>query len=118
MILTYITDNRIYVIILLSLAILNILDGYSTYLVVKNGSLKNEKNPIARLIFKKMGLSKGIILAKSIILISLFVYYNLYKTSDIVTIISLSAMNILYMLVVINNYKIYFSIKKNRKFWT
>lgn len=107
---------RILVIILAVIfSFLNILDGHSTYLVVSNSSLKNEKNPIARFIFRKIGLKPGIISIKSLSILVVVFALIFYKSLISELLISLSIADVLYTLVVINNYKVYKKVKKRKE---
>ncbi len=46
------------------LVVLNILDGVSTWKVVKPNHYHRERNPVARWMFTKLGITRGIILAE------------------------------------------------------
>lgn len=46
------------------LVVLNVLDGVSTWKVVRPKHLHRERNPVARWIFAKLGLLPGILLAE------------------------------------------------------
>lgn len=46
------------------LVVLNLLDGFSTWKVVKPAHLSRELNPLARWMFSKLGIVRGIILAE------------------------------------------------------
>ena len=86
--------------------ILNILDGHSTFNVIKLSSYKSEKNPVARFFIKKLGALWGIITIKlvSLIVVLIMLYsYNrqLARDFNIVMIIA----DIFYTYVVIHNYK-------------
>jgi cytochrome bd-type quinol oxidase subunit 2 len=88
--------------------ILNILDAHSTWLVIRPNHYRREKNPVARWVFKKLGLPRGIIIFKIAIfaiLIPVGVYYAVLEplTLNIVLIVA----NIVFGLVVHNNYRIY-----------
>ena len=86
--------------------ILNILDGHSTYRVVSIGSYKNEKNPIARFLIKKLGVLKGIILIKMLSILTVFIM--LFKYSKMFTKefnITMLIADIFYTWVVVHNYK-------------
>ena len=88
--------------------ILNILDAHSTWLVIRPNHYRREKNPVARWVFKKLGLPRGIIIFKIAIfaiLIPAGVYYAVLEplTLNIVLIVA----NIVFGLVVHNNYRIY-----------
>jgi cytochrome bd-type quinol oxidase subunit 2 len=88
--------------------ILNILDAHSTWLVIRPHHYGRERNPVARWVFKKLGLPRGIIIFKIAIfaiLIPAGVYYATLEplTLNIVLIVA----NIVFGLVVYNNYRIY-----------
>lgn len=103
--------------ILISLFILlNVLDAHSTIKVVRNGSEKNEFNPIARFLFKKIGLFAGIAILKSIIilLIYLIISYYKYMQNEIYTILIFA--NLIYAMVVFHNYRTYRKILKYKEF--
>ncbi len=92
----------------------NILDAHSTYLVVNNTSLRSEKNPIARILFKTFGIIKGMIILKSIIVIVLILIFFVYPLTNHELHIILSISILVYLAVVLNNYRIYFRLKKHR----
>lgn len=46
------------------LVALNSLDGYSTWKVLKPHHYRRERNPLARRIFQKLGIPRGIIVAE------------------------------------------------------
>ncbi len=46
------------------LVVLNSLDGYSTWKVLKPHHYRREHNPLARRIFQKLGIPRGIIVAE------------------------------------------------------
>ena len=104
------------IILIIIFAILNIFDGISTYLVVSNSSLRSERNPFARFVFKTIGLKTGIIVLKSISILIIPLYYIFRKPSYTDVSIVLSIANVLYIYVVINNYKHFFRIRKRREF--
>ncbi|MCB5224092.1 MAG: hypothetical protein WCY21_00530 [Candidatus Cloacimonadaceae bacterium] len=52
------------IILYLILVLLNILDGVSTWKVVRPRHLHRERNPVARWMFAKLGLLPGLILAE------------------------------------------------------
>ena len=64
------------------LVILNALDGYSTWKVVRPSHFQREHNPLARAIFSKLGLLRGIILAELVwIGIISLVFFLLWKNA-------------------------------------
>ena len=93
-------------------SILNILDGHSTYLVVHNSSLRSERNPFARFIFKLFGLKPGIIILKSVSVIMLPVIYIFFRSLRYELNLVITFANAFYIFVVWNNYRNYNKIKK------
>ncbi len=91
--------------------LLNLLDAHSTYSVVKNSDLRSEKNPIARYLFRKMGIIKGMIFLKmiSVFLIPLMVWT--YREDPKSINLFLIIINFLYVAVVSNNYRIVKKLK-------
>jgi len=94
---------------LLSLFILlNLLDAHSTWLVMRPHYFSRERNPIARWFFHKLGIPRGIIIFKTIILGILIPAMGFYAGHDPFTInIVLLVSDLVFILVVIHNYRIY-----------
>jgi len=89
--------------------ILNLLDAHSTWLVVKPGNYRREKNPLARFVMRKMGLVPGIITLKGLLLIPLtYVAIDYLKDDPKSYLLVFSIANLIYTFVVSNNYRIYF----------
>ncbi|MBW6515469.1 MAG: hypothetical protein K0B81_02495 [Candidatus Cloacimonetes bacterium] len=86
--------------------LLNFFDGHSTYKVVMKTSIRNERNPIARFIFKIFGPALGIIVLKLILipLVFLMFYYFRFRNTDMNIILILA--NFFYLSVVIHNYNV------------
>ena len=101
----------------LLLAVLNILDAISTHKVVKIGSNNNERNPLARFLFKKIGALPAMIILKGIaILITAYIAINYREFEpDIHTYIII--INAFYLWIVINNYKVLKQIKSRQKIY-
>lgn len=88
--------------------ILNILDGHSTWLVIRPHHYSREKNPIARWVFKKLGLPGGIIIFKSFILSGLGLLMMILGDLAILYLnIVLSVADLVFLGVVIHNYRIW-----------
>jgi len=47
--------------------IVNIFDAHSTYLVLKPNHYHRERNPLARWVFRKLGIPQGIIIFKGVL---------------------------------------------------
>ncbi len=92
--------------------LLNIMDGHSTFLVVSNSSLKSERNPLARTLFRLIGLKTGIMLLKFFsVFIILTAYIFVKELRSELNIVLLIA-NLFYLFVVTNNYRNYRNIQK------
>lgn len=88
--------------------LLNLLDAHSTYIVMRPHHFGRERNPIARWIFRKLGIPRGIIIFKTLLLALLIPAMGFYAGNDLFTInIVLIVGNIVFALVVWNNYRIY-----------
>ncbi|PKN79589.1 MAG: hypothetical protein CVU48_04940 [Candidatus Cloacimonetes bacterium HGW-Cloacimonetes-1] len=87
---------------------LNVLDAHSTWLVIRPNNYSGERNPIARWVFRKLGIPRGIVIFKCVllaILIPCVIYYAVY---DVFTInIVLVVADLLFLWVVYHNYKHY-----------
>lgn len=93
--------------------ILNILDGHSTYLVMRPDHYRRERNPVARFVFRKIGIPNGIILFKAVLLSILIPAMGFYAGNDLFTInIVLLSSNGVFSYVVIHNYRLYKKIQK------
>lgn len=105
--------NMFFYPLIIIFIILNILDGHSTLKVISKTSIKSEKNPVARFLFKLVGPLTGIICLKSILIpvIILMMYYFYYKLLDMIIILIIA--NFFYLAVVIHNYKVFNRITKN-----
>lgn len=99
-------SNTLFLIMVALFVILNILDGHSTYKVVSKTSFKNEKNPIARLIFKLLGPLAGIIILKSILIPIIFLMFYYFSFRKVEMNIILVLANFFYLSVVIHNYNV------------
>lgn len=96
--------------------ILNLMDGHSTFLVVRPDNFGREKNPFARFIMKKMGLIPGIITLKSLLILPLTLVALDFIRKDVKSyFLVFSIADLLYGLVVCNNYRIYGNMRKRKK---
>lgn len=92
--------------------LLNILDGHSTWLVVRPDHYERERNPIARWVFRKLRLPRAIPLFKALLLLILaFVIWH-WRSDKVTLNIALSIGNVLFIFVVWHNYKVYRRIKR------
>jgi hypothetical protein len=92
--------------------LLNVLDGHSTYLVMRPNHYRRERNPVARFFFRKLGIPNGIIIFKAVLLAILMPAMGFYAGNDLYTInIVLLIFNVIFALVVIHNYHLYKKIQ-------
>lgn len=87
--------------------LLNILDGHSTWQVIKPNHYSRERNPVARWIFRKLGIPRGIVVFKVVLLLILaaaFAWYAAYDT--LILNVILIVADIVFLLVVIHNYRV------------
>ncbi len=105
----------VFILLLFTFIALNILDIHSTFLVVTNTSIRSEKNPIARFFLKRLGVKRGLITLKMILLpvIVLMAWYYPHSRKEIIGVLLLS--NFLYLAVVANNYRIFRRIVHRRR---
>lgn len=101
-----------FIILLVIFLILNGFDIDSTIRVVRLSSMRSEKNPVARFIFRKFGLIKGVIILKSIIIFLIPLMIWVFFTDAYGINLTLLIADIFYMIVVINNYWNYKKVKK------
>ncbi|MDP8219705.1 MAG: DUF5658 family protein [Candidatus Stygibacter frigidus] len=100
----------------LLLVLLNVLDGISTWKVVKRGSNKNEKNPLARFLLNLMGPIPAMIILKGIaIIIILYISIN-YQDFEPEVHTLMIILNAIYLYIVLHNYKVLRIMKSRRTF--
>ena len=88
--------------------ILNVLDGHSTYLVIRPDCYHRERNPLARFIFRKLKVPAGIIIFKTVILAIVIPVIAYYAAWDAFTInVVMLVADLLFLWVVRHNYRIY-----------
>ncbi|HOA30218.1 MAG TPA: DUF5658 family protein [Candidatus Cloacimonadota bacterium] len=93
--------------------ILNVLDAHSTFLVMRPAHFKRERNPVARWVFKKLGLPRGIIIFKTVLLAILIPAMGFYAGNDLFTInIVLIVCDLVFILVVKHNYRVYQRVRQ------
>lgn len=93
--------------------IVNILDAHSTFMVLRPHYYERERNPIARWVFRKLGIPSGIIIFKVALLSILIPAMAFYAGNDLLTInIVLVVSNLVFALVVHNNYLVYRKIRR------
>jgi hypothetical protein len=95
--------------------LLNILDAHSTYLVLKPHHYEREKNPIARWVFRKLKIPRGIVIFKVLLMSVLIVAISYYAAWDPLTInIAMLIADILFLVVVMHNYRIARRIRRSK----
>ncbi|HPX09979.1 MAG TPA: DUF5658 family protein [Candidatus Cloacimonas sp.] len=93
--------------------LLNILDGHSTYLVLKPDKYQREKNPLARWIFQKLKIPAGIIIFKTVLMTILILSISYYTAWEPLTVnIAMLISDLLFLFVVLHNYHLYFRLSR------
>jgi hypothetical protein len=92
--------------------ILNILDGHSTYIVLRPNHYAREKNPVAKWVFRKLGILRGIIIWKTLLLSALiYLMFTQYLTEPYMLNIILLVANVFFLWVVVHNYRVHRKLK-------
>ncbi len=87
--------------------LLNVLDAHSTWNVLKPDHYNRERNPVARWVFRKLGIPRGIIIFKVVLLLILAIAFAFVASSATFTLnIILIIADLIFLLVVIHNYRI------------
>ncbi|MGB4261619.1 MAG: DUF5658 family protein [Candidatus Cloacimonas acidaminovorans] len=93
--------------------LLNILDGHSTYLVLKPDKYHREKNPLARWVFQKLKIPAGIIIFKTILMSILILAIAYFSAWEPLTVnIAMLIADLLFLVVVLHNYHLYFRLSR------
>jgi hypothetical protein len=106
-ILTGLSGEKLLLAQCMAFFILNILDGISTWLVLKPDHYERERNPIARWVFRKLKLPYAIIFFKALLLsfMGVFIAYNWKEALTINT--GLLFGNLLFIFVVRHNFRVH-----------
>lgn len=104
----HLTNSTFTLILSILFLLLNVLDAHSTWLVLRPHHYYRERNPVARWAFRKLKIPGGIIIYKTILLCILIPCIAYYSAWDAFTInIVLCVANLLFLLVVLHNYRIW-----------
>jgi hypothetical protein len=95
--------------------VLNTLDGYSTWLVMKPDHYERERNPIARWVFRRLKLPAGILLFKVMILSFLGVFIAYWWSEALTLNTGLLFGNLLFIIVVLHNFRVHKRYEKHKK---
>ncbi len=87
--------------------ILNALDGYSTWLVLKPDHYHRERNPIARWVFRKLKAPYSIVFFKVFLLSLLGIFFAYWWRETLTLNIGLLIGNLLYIYVVQHNFRVH-----------
>ncbi len=100
------------------LVILNVLDGYSTLTFVKPNHYEREKNPVARRMFTRLGIVRGILLAEFLwIGFITLVFFLLWSKPafQFVLLVLLSLGVGIFSRIVVDNFRYCQSLKRREK---
>ena len=95
--------------------LLNVLDGISTWLVMKPNHYDRERNPIARWFFRKLQAPFSIMLFKVIILSGLGVFIAYWWKEALTINIGLLIGNLLFFFVVKHNFYVYYEFEAHKR---
>lgn len=97
-------------------AALNVMDGFSTWLVLRPDHFELEANPLAKRIFIRLGIPNGIIITEAgvLTLLTPFIFF-LAGLQISLAIVLLLAANIVFLWVVGDNLRIYFRRSRRAK---
>ncbi|HRY83591.1 MAG TPA: DUF5658 family protein [Candidatus Cloacimonadota bacterium] len=88
-------------------AVLNVMDGISTWLVLRPDHFEREANPVARFIFLKLGIPNGIIITEAAVLAILSpLIFWLAGTQPEIAVVLLLAADLVFLWVVTDNLRI------------
>lgn len=97
--------------------LLNVFDGWTTWLVMKPDHYDRERNPIARLFFKKLKAPASIILFKVFLLSGLGLFIIHWWQESLTLNIALLIGNLLYIFVVRHNFKVHKKYVEHEQFF-
>ena len=101
------SDNMLLVAQCVLFVVLNILDGYTTWLVMKPNHCDRERNPIARWVFKTLKPPASIIFFKALVLGFLGDFIAYWWNEALTINLALLIGNLLFIFVVHHNYKVH-----------
>lgn len=94
-------------------AALNIMDGVSTWLVLRPDHYEREANPLAKRIFIWLGLPRGIIITETAVLAILTPLIFILAASQLeIAVVLLMAANLVFLWVVSDNLRIAFRYRQ------
>jgi hypothetical protein len=97
----YSSSAVLFWVLLLLFILVNVLDGHSTYLVIRPHHYHRERNPLARWVFRKLGIPRGIFIFKMLLLGLLIPAMSFYGGNELLTInVVLTVSNVLFVFVV------------------
>ncbi len=111
--LQFLSQLPLLVILFLIFILLNVLDGHSTWMVLRPDHYHRERNPVARWVFRKLGLPRGIFIFKFVLLLIVGCASAYYAAYDTLTLnIILSVANLVFFFVVRHNYRVFRKMHK------
>jgi len=116
-IMTIMTSQRFLSIQCLAFLALNVLDGLSTWLVMRPDHFDRERNPIARTVFRALKPPASIIFFKATLLSALGVFFAYWWREALTLNIALLIGNLLYIFVVRHNIKVHKKYEENDRFF-
>lgn len=117
LIMTWLTSHLLLSFQSILFLLLNVLDGWTTWLVMKPDHYDRERNPIARFVFKKLKAPASIILFKVMLLSGLGLFIIHWWRESLTLNIALLVGNLLYIYVVRHNFKVHRKYVEHEQFF-
>lgn len=100
----------------ISYLVLNILDGLTTWIIIRPDKFHREANPIARWLFIKMGIPRGIIIVEGVVLALLtLVVFWLLGRSPVLAYVLLVIGNMIFGWIVVTSFGLMRKLKNRKK---
>ena len=111
------SNNTLLMLNCLLFLLLNVLDGWTTWLVIKPDHYSRERNPVARWVFRRLKIPAGIVLFKALLLGFLGVFIAYWWREALTINIALTVGNLLYIYVVQHNLRVHKKYERQERFY-
>lgn len=96
--------------------LLNVLDGLTTWLIIRPDKFHREANPVARWLFIKLGIPRGIIIVEGVVLslLTLVIFWLLGRNS-LIAYILLGIGDLIFLWIVVGSFGLMSKLKQREK---
>jgi len=99
-----------------SYLLLNVLDGLTTWIIIRPDKFHREANPLARWLFVKMGIPRGIIIVEGVVLSLLtLVIFWLRGHNPLLSYILLGIGDLIFMWIVVGSFGLMSKLKQREQ---